>query len=185
MFVVLIVVCAVNLVLLAATCALLNYISKRRGRADHTACSKECCCKDVEKEAASAKSLVRAGYSCVTLGSQGVYVMPSHLEPTSICTPFASTRKSHEGSNSINASFTGSIDSFGVTLDGILALSAQLEAIHRQTGEQRTSTKVSTDLDAALDQVLDKQGQGSSFTSNGSQESGYVSGFNSEEEIRS
>ena len=77
MFVILIVVCVVNLVLLTATCALLNYIAKRRGRSIHPSCSREC--QDIEGGNAYAKALAPAGYSCVTLGSEGVYVMPSHL----------------------------------------------------------------------------------------------------------
>ena len=190
MLVILIVVCAINLLLLAVTCALLNYISKRRGRCVLT--------KDLVGMGNRGATL-RPGHSCVTLGSEGVYVMPSNLmSPPPKWTPFGATRKSVDGPpisldastflSSTVTSLNSSCDSFGVTRNGVLALNAQLEALQRQSGEQRTSTKVSTDLGAALDQVLAKHGQGtftthsgnSQFTA-GTQESGYGSGFNSDD----
>ena len=149
MFVILIVVCVVNLVLLTATCALLNYIAKRRrGRSSHPSCSREC--QDIEGGNAYAKALAPAGYSCVTLGSEGVYVMPSSQMqyPISKGTPFGTTKKITKGPSSLDAStflsstvssFNNSLDSFGVTLNGILSLNAQLEHLQRQTGEQITS----------------------------------------------
>ena len=168
MFVILVVVCVVNLVLLVATCALLNYIAKRRGKAGHHSCSLEC--KGLEEGKGNGNTLAPAGYSCVTLGSQGVYVMPSNemQYPISKGTPFGTTKKITKEPSALDAStflsstvssFNQSLDSFGVTLNGVLSLNAQLEAIQRQTGEQRTSTKVSTDLGTALDQVLAKHGQ--------------------------
>ena len=190
MLVILIVVCAINLILLAVTCALLNYIAKRRGRCVLT--------KDLEGKGSSGVTL-RPGHSCVTLGSEGVYVMPSNLmSPPPKWTPFGATRKSIDGPpisldastflSSTVTSLNSSCDSFGVTRNGVMALNAQLEALQRQSGEQRTSTKVITDLGAALDQVLAKHDQGT-FTSHsrnsqvtaGTQESGYGSGFNSDD----
>ena len=215
MFVILIVVCVVNLVLLTATCALLNYIAKRRGRSSHPSCSREC--QDIEGGNAYAKALAPAGYSCVTLGSEGVYVMPSSemQYPISKGTPFGTTKKITKGPSPLDAStflsstvssFNNSLDSFGVTLNGILSLNAQLEHLQQQTGEQITSTRISTDLGEALDQVLSKHGGGSScnnensFSLNidhnrvpdaslvrisqgtaGSMESGYGSGLMSED----
>ena len=197
MFVILIVVCAVNLVLLFATCALLNYISKRRrGRTGQHSCSGAAHCKDVEADKVYGNALAPAGYSYVTLGSQGVYVMPSSELQYSVPkgTPFGTTKKITEGPSSLDAStflsstassFNNSLDSFGVTLNGILSLNTQLEELQRQTGEQKTSTRVSTDLGAALDQVLAKHGQ-ESFSNNQdryindnslSKESGYCSGL--------
>lgn len=168
MFVILIVVCSVNLIFLFATCALLSYIAKRRRASAHHSCSVEC--KDLERNTAQGNTLAPAGYSCVTLGSDGVYVMPSNKMqyPIPKGTPFGTTKKITKGISALDAStflsstvssFNNSLDSFGVTLNGILSLNAQLEAIQRQTGEQRTSTKVETDLGLALDQVLAKHGQ--------------------------
>lgn len=194
MLVILIIVCAINLILLAVTCALLNYIAKRRGRCVLT--------KDLEGQQQQGESgrTLRPGHSCVTLGSEGVYVMPSNLmSPPPKWTPFGATRKSVDGPpisldastflSSTVTSLNSSQNSFGATLNGFMALNAQLEALQKQSGEQRTSTKVSTDLGAALDQVLAKHGggQGTSFNSHsgnsqmtaGTQESGYGSGFNS------
>ena len=190
MLVILIVVCAFNLILLAVTCALLNYIAKRRGRCVLT--------KDLEGKGNSGATLSPV-HSCVTLGSEGVYVMTSNLmSPPPKWTPFGATRKYVDGPpilldastflSSTVTSLNSSCDSFGVTRNGVLALNAQLEALQRQSGEQKTSTKVSTDLGAALDQVLAKHGQGTFTTHSGNsqvtagtQESGYGSGFNSED----
>ena len=213
MFVILIIVCAVNLVLLVATCALLNYIAKRRGKAVHHSCSVECKCLEEH----NGNSMAPAGYSCVTLGSQSVYVLPSNemQYPVPKGTPFGTTKKITKDPSSLDAStflsstvssFNNSIDSFSVTLNGILSLNAQLEALQRQTGEQRTSTKVSNDLGTALDQVIAKHGQehsskdgnnyslktdldtvieesqtGSNPGTSGSIESGYGSGLNIED----
>ena len=171
MFIILIVVCTVNLVLLVATGALLNYIAKQRGRPGHHSCSGEC--KDIEAGKAHDNALAPAGYSCVTLGSQGVYVMPSSQMdyPISKGTPFGTSKKITTGASSLDAStllsstvssFNNSLDSFGVTLGGVLSLNAQLEELQRQTGEQKTSTRISTDLGAALDKILAKHGQRSS-----------------------
>ena len=190
MLVILIVVCAFNLLLLAVTCALLNYIAKRRGRCVLT--------KDLEGKGNSGATLSPV-HSCVTLGSEGVYVMTSNLmSPPPKWTPFGATRKYVDGPpilldastflSSTVTSLNSSCDSFGATRNGVLVLNAQLEALQRQSGEQKTSTKVSTDLGAALDQVLAKHGQGTFTTHSGNsqvtagtQESGYGSGFNSED----
>ena len=143
--------------------------------------------------------------------------MPSNRlqYPISKGTPFGTTKKITKGPPSLDdstflsstvSSFNKSLDSFGVTLNGILSLNAQLDAIQRQTGEQKTSTKMSTDLGAALDQVIAKHVQGSSYYNEnnyrlntdlntvldeslarrshgtaGSLESGYGSGHNSED----
>ena len=97
--------------------------------------------------------------------------MPTNMmSPTPKWTPFGDTKKLIEGSNSFDASIflsttatflNSSQDSFGVTFNSISALNAQLEALQRQGGEQRTSTKMSTDLGTALDQILAKHSEGS------------------------